>query len=84
MELFFTRCFQKDYKKLPTEIQKRASKKLEFLLQNISHLSLRIKKVKKYKSLFESSVTMRYRCLFRIDGDFYYLIRIGRHDEMLK
>ncbi|PIP17286.1 MAG: hypothetical protein COX44_00680 [Candidatus Portnoybacteria bacterium CG23_combo_of_CG06-09_8_20_14_all_37_13] len=84
MELFFTKCFRKDYKRLPANIQNRTDKKLDFLLRDIRHPSLRIKKVKRYKELFESSITMQYRCLFSIKNNICTLHRIGKHDEILK
>lgn len=84
MELFFTKRFQKDYKKLPEDIRERADQKLDFLLQDFRHPSLRIKRVKRYKEVYELTVTMQYRCLFKIEGNSYYLARIGKHDEILR
>jgi len=40
---------------------KRTDEKLKLLVQNISHPSLRVKKVQKYKGVFEGSVTKDYR-----------------------
>lgn len=84
MELFFTKRFQRDYKKLPKQIQKGTNQKLDFLLKHIFHPSLRIKKVKKYKGVYELTITMQYRCLFTIKGNTYHLARVGKHDEILK
>ena len=76
--------FKRDFKKIPKQIQKQANKKLLILLSDFEYPSLRIKKVKKYKNTLELSITMNYRCLFTIRGKFYYLERIGKHDEILK
>lgn len=76
--------FERDYKKLPKEIQRQTDKKLKFLLADIHHPSLRAKRVKKYKRLYGLSITMQYRCLFEIEDNIYYLYRIGKHDEILK
>jgi len=84
MELFFSKRFQKDYKKLSKNIQKRTDIKLDFLLQDIRHPSLRIKKFRKYRDIFELSITMQYRCLFSIKSNVCSLQRIGKHDEVLK
>lgn len=83
MELFFTKRFKKDYKKLPQDIQRRTDKKLKFLLKDISHPSLRIKKVKKYKDVYELSVAMQYRCFLNFQGCICNLVRVGKHDEVL-
>lgn len=76
--------FERDYRNLPKEIQKQTDKKLKFLLSDMYHPSLRVKGVKKYKGLYELSITMQYRCLFEIKDDIYYLYRIGKHDKILK
>jgi mRNA-degrading endonuclease RelE of RelBE toxin-antitoxin system len=84
MELFLACEFKKDYQRLPKHLQKRTDEKLFFLLQDIRHPSLRVKKYRKQKGLLELSVTRQYRCLFTIKDRFYYLITVGPHDEVLK
>lgn len=76
--------FYRDYRKLPKQIQKQSNKKLIFLLSNIDHPSLRVKRVKKYRGVFELSITRQYRCLFRIKNNIYHLDRVGKHDDLLK
>jgi mRNA-degrading endonuclease RelE of RelBE toxin-antitoxin system len=84
MQLIETPHFKRDYKKLPPQIQKRTDEKLKLLVQNISHPSLRIKKVQKYKGVFEGSITKDYRFLFQITTEGYILLRIGTHDILEK
>lgn len=84
MELVFTKTFIKDYKKLPKNIQGNVDRKLAFLLQDPRHPSLRVKKVKGYDYIWEGSVTMNYRFLFRQSEDKYVLLRVGIHDELLE
>jgi len=80
MQLIQTTHFKRDYKKLPRSIQKRTDEKLKFLVQNVSHPSLRVKRVQKYKGVFEGSVTKNYRFFFQITTEGYILLRVGKHD----
>ncbi|MFQ5822830.1 MAG: type II toxin-antitoxin system YafQ family toxin [bacterium] len=84
MRLQWTKGFTKDYQKLPRHIQKQTDQKLGFLLENIKHPSLRVKKVKGRKEdIYELSVTMNYRLFFQIQPDTYILLAIGTHKEIL-
>jgi len=80
MKLLRTNRFLQDYKKLPARIRKQTDRKLLYLAQDISHPSLRVKRVRKYRDVFEGSITKDYRFLFQITTDAYILLRIGRHD----
>ena len=84
MQLIQTTHFERDYKKLPTSIQKRTDEKLKFLVQNVSHPSLRVKRVQKYKGVFEGSVTKNYRFFFQVTTQGYILLRVGKHDILEK
>lgn len=80
MKLIQAKRFKRDYKKLPPQIQKRIDEKLRYLASDITHPSLRIQKVKKYKEVLEGSITMSYRFLFQITPESYILLRVGKHD----
>jgi mRNA interferase RelE/StbE len=80
MKLIRTDRFLADYRKLPAQAQRRVDRKLEYLAQNIAHPSLRVKRVRKHKDVYEGSVSMEYRFLFLIADEGYVLLRIGRHD----
>ncbi len=84
MKLIQTKRFKRDYKKLPSQIQKRTDEKLRYLASDITHPSLRIQKVKKYKDILEGSITMSYRFLFQITPEGYTLLRVGKHDILDK
>lgn len=84
MQLIQTPHFQRDYKKLSPIIQKRTDEKLKLLVQNLSHPSLRVKRVQKYKGVLEGSITKDYRFLFQVTTEGYILLRIGRHDVLEK
>jgi len=84
MQLIQTTHFKRDYKKLPAAIQKRTDEKLKFLVQNVSHPSLRVKRVQKYKGILEGRVTKDYRFFFQTTIEGYILLRIGKHDILEK
>ena len=80
MNLTRTNRFKRDYKKLPPHIQKQTDRKLQYLSSDLTHPSLRIKRVRKYTDVFEGSITKDYRFLFHIAGEGYTLLRVGTHD----
>jgi len=84
MKLYPTKDFIECYESLPQRIQKQADKQLGLLLQNLHHPSLRMKKMKGVKNIWEARVTKDYRFSFGIKGDTYILRRIGKHQEVLR
>ena len=80
MRLIRTDRFKRDYRKLPVRIQRQADKKLRYLVENIAHPSLRVRRVHRCEHVFEGSITKDYRLLFQITTDEYILLRIGKHD----
>jgi len=76
-----TKTFIKALKKLSNNEQKMVGKKLKILAKNPFHPSLRTKKVQRLKGVFEASVNMDIRILWKHNGDrLILLIDIGRHD----
>ena len=84
MKLYPTKDFIEYYESLPQRIQKQADKQLGLLLQNLHHPSLRIKKMKGVKNIWEARVTKDYRFSFEIRGDAYILRRVSKHNEVLR
>lgn len=84
MKLIFTEPFIRDYQNLPVLVQTQADKQLELLLKNPKHPSLRTKKMKREKGLWEGRITKGFRFSFQIKEDAYLLRRIGPHDKILK
>ncbi len=84
MKLIRTNQFKRDFGKLPQNVKEQAIRKLNLLVLNPRHPSLRAKKirgeVKGYRDVFEGSITRNYRFLFRVEKDSY----IGTHDEFFK
>ena len=74
-----TNRFKKDYQKLPSDIQRRLDQKLRLLLRDPRYPSLRVHKLRGVEGLWEFSVTMNYRVLFEIEGEYYVLLGVGPH-----
>jgi mRNA-degrading endonuclease YafQ of YafQ-DinJ toxin-antitoxin module len=80
MKILTTKPFDRDFEELPTRIKTLALKKFTILLQNPHHPSLRVKKMEDPREIWEGSITESYRFTFQIEGDVYFLRRIGTHD----
>jgi len=76
----FSKRFKKEYNNLPKEIQKAFDQKLQLLLQNMSHPSLRVKRIQGTKTRWEGSVTMKYRFTFEFLENGLIFGAIGTHD----
>lgn len=74
------KAFDQDYAKLPKNIQALAEKQLALLLENPRHPSLRIKKIKGCKDLWEGQITTHYRFTFKMVGETCLLRRIRTHE----
>ena len=79
MKVRRTDRFRRDYQKLPRNIQERVDQKLRFLLRDPRHPSLRIHKIRGVEGLWEFSVTMNYRVIFEINGEYFVLLGVGSH-----
>lgn len=85
-ELYLTRTFERLFKRLPKDIQDQTYEKLALFLEDPSHPSLRVKRMKGTAAIWEMSVTMNYRITFEVDveieGERVLLRRIGTHDVL--
>ncbi len=81
MNLQPTERFRQDYQRLPQRLQRRVDKALGLLLENPSHPSLQIKKLKGCENRWEGRVTLHYRFTFSIEEDTYILRRVGTDDH---
>ncbi|MEM2941779.1 MAG: type II toxin-antitoxin system RelE/ParE family toxin [Thermoproteota archaeon] len=82
MELERTQSFQRDYKKLPSEIKRRAEQALRFLASNPRHPSLEARIVDKRRRIWKAKVNGGYRFTFQIERGLIILRRIGAHNVM--
>ena len=76
----FSRRFKKEYNNLPKEIQKAFDEKLSLFLKQMSHPSLRVKRIQGTKNRWEGSVTMRYRFTSKFIKERVLFRAIGTHD----
>lgn len=84
MQIKTTKSFDEDYRNLNEDIKKRANKQINFLFENPRHPSLKTKKIKGEKDIWEARVTKSYRFTFQIIRDTCLLRRIGKHEDVLK
>jgi len=78
----FTLSFKKQYRKLPSKIQAKFTKQLEFLLSNYRHPSLATKKMTDLNR-FEARIDIHYRFTFEIETHEITFRTIGQHDKGL-
>ena len=79
-KIVISRPFEKSFQKLPKEIREATYQKLETFLENPGQPSLRIKRIKGTRSIWEMSITMNYRITFENRETEILLRRIGTHD----
>ncbi|MCD8048310.1 MAG: type II toxin-antitoxin system mRNA interferase toxin, RelE/StbE family [Clostridia bacterium] len=83
-KLKYTPTFEKDLKKLSPTEQKAVAQKLRLLVQDPFYPSLRTKKLQGFENVFEMSVNMDIRILWRYEnGVIILLIDIGHHKDIL-
>jgi mRNA interferase RelE/StbE len=76
--------FQRAYRELPSDVQKRTDKQIAFLSENMNHPSLRAKKIKGREGIWEARVDYHHRLTFELAGDTIFLRVVGSHDHVLK
>ena len=81
MRPHLTPRFFQMYADAPADIQKTFDRKLELLLKNLRHPSLRSKKYDEVRGLWQARVTGRWRFYFTIEGDIYVLHSIRTHPK---
>jgi mRNA-degrading endonuclease YafQ of YafQ-DinJ toxin-antitoxin module len=73
------------YKKLTVIEKKSVREKIKLLESDMSHPSLRSKKLNGNLDVYESSVNMDIRLLWRYqDGSIILLLAVGHHDILKK
>lgn len=83
-KLKFTKEFYRQLKSLSSLEQKQVLKKLELLSANPLYPSLRTKKFKGNDGIYEMSVNMDLRVLWRYEGNIIIVIlTVGHHKEVL-
>lgn len=75
--------FKKAYNNLTEEDKRRAEKALHLLVANLSHPSLRVKKIRKTQRIWEARVSKEMRMTFELQDDLLLLRNIGKHDKII-
>ena len=81
MRPHFSERFVRSYTSAPRAIQRAFDQKLDLLLQNLRHPSLRAKKYDEARDLWQARVTRGWRFYFTIEGDTYRLHDITEHPK---
>ena len=76
--------FQKAYKSLPKEVQKKIDKQIELLSKDFKHPSLYTKKIKGTEGLWEIRLDIHHRLTYEVIDDKIFLRVAGNHDEVLR
>ncbi|MBU5426211.1 type II toxin-antitoxin system mRNA interferase toxin, RelE/StbE family [Tissierella pigra] len=79
-KIVITKTFEKNLKKLTNVEQKQVASKLKLLQTDPYYPSLRTKKIKGFQDLFECSVNMDIRILWKYEGaNIIITLDIGHH-----
>ncbi len=84
MKYYYSKLFKQKTKLLEENVKKALKSKLELMEENPKHPSLRTKKIKGTKYIYEASITMNYRMTWQYYKDGILLRNIGEHDKTLK
>ena len=80
-KIAYTERFKKAFKLLSIIEQKQFQNKMYLFIENILHPSLRTKKIKGHKDLYESSINMDIRIIWYFENEsLIILVDIGHHD----
>lgn len=83
-KLKYTKEFEKNLKSLTNQEQKAVFNKLKLLVKNPFYPSLRTKKVQGFDGVFEMSVNMDIRILWKYEnGIIILLLDVGHHKNIL-
>lgn len=84
MKLYYSQLFADKVQQLSLETKKALKKKLEIMIKNPLHPSLRTKKIQGQDRIFEASITMDIRMTWEYTEDGILLRNIGEHNKTLK
>lgn len=84
-EIFFASGFKKSFSKLHDHEKKLFYSKLSLFIENHRHPSLRTKKIQGSEILFESSINMSIRVIWKYQNEnMILMIDVGHHDILRK
>ena len=84
-KLAYTERFKKAFNTLTNNEQIQFQNKMKLFVENVLHPSLRTKKIKGQKDLYESSINMDIRIIWYFENEeLIILVDIGHHDILKK
>ena len=83
MNIYFSDLFRESVEALSADAKKVLKKKLDLMADNPRHPSLRTKKIRGHRDIFEASVTINIRMTWEFYKDGILLRNIGPHDATL-
>lgn len=84
-KLAYTERFRKAFNNLNINEQTQFQNKIKLFIENTLHPSLRTKKIKGQKDLYESSINMDIRIIWYFENEeLIILLDIGHHDILKK
>jgi mRNA interferase RelE/StbE len=81
MKVRYSQRFLRQYASAPAEVQRAFDKQCDFLLESLSHPSLRAKKYDDVLDLWQARVNRNWRFYFTIEGGEYRLHDIKAHPK---
>lgn len=80
MRAIFTPKFLENLESLPFVVQKKFRKQLKFLMTDLRHPSLMVKKYGGAENVWQARVDKGVRFYFTLEKDAYVLLDIRKHD----
>ena len=81
MVIKLTATAAKQFKKLPLDLQKKARKQFAYLLEDLRHPSLDVKKYQGIEDVWQGRIDKGYRFYFHIINPHYVIISIINHPK---
>ena len=81
MRFAFSERSIKSYGSAPPQIQRAFDAKLELLLKDLRHPSLRAKKYDKSRDVWQARINRDWRFYFSIEGDAYCIVDLTPHPK---
>lgn len=84
MKVALTARFEKAYQRLNQPQRRAVEKALSFVVNNIRHPSLRVKKIEGTTGIWEARASKSIRLSFEFRDDTLVLRNVGGHNEVLR
>lgn len=81
MKHSLTNRFLRELDSFPLVVQRKFEKQLLYLLRDMRHPSLRVKKYDEARDIWQMRINGGVRCYFSIQGDEYVFLKIRKHTD---